>query len=269
VLAELERRGASFSTELPSRVGRSQIEVEEALLELLALGKVTADGFSSVRSLVERASGSKTLADLFRFRGLAAPSRRSRRLGPAGRWSLLERPGTSPLEAEPFARLYLRRYGVVFRDLLTRETHAPPWRDLLKVYRRLEARGELRGGRFADGFVGEQFALPEALDALRSLRRSLRDRQGGAPELVRIAATDPLNLVGILTPGARVPAIASNAVLFRNGVPIASKEGGGVLWRIPREDGVEIGADLEYLASPRGAELEAEPPVSLGLMGRA
>jgi ATP-dependent Lhr-like helicase len=116
---------------------------------------------------------------------------------------------------ERVALQYLRRYGVVFRDLLARESAPPPWRELLRVYRTLEARGSLRGGRFVTGFTGEQFALPEAVDALRALRRAPRE---GA-ERIEASAADPLNLVGILTPGARVPAVLGNRVAYVDGVP--------------------------------------------------
>ena len=117
---------------------------------------------------------------------------------------------------EALARQYVRRYGVVFRDLLAREP-APPWRDLVRVLRRLEMRGELPGGRLVAGFVGEQFASPEALDALRALRREPRNG-----ERVRLSACDPLNLVGILTPGPRVPATLANNVLYEDGAPVAA-----------------------------------------------
>jgi ATP-dependent Lhr-like helicase len=146
----------------------------------------------------------------------------------AGRWSLL-RPSGAPAALtddsperrladetrhEALARQYVKRYGVVFRDLLARETQAPPWRDLLRIYRRLEMSGELRGGRFVGGFVGEQFAHPDAVEALRATRRE--PRRG---EIVRLSACDPLNLVGIVTPGARVPAAMPNVVIFEDGVP--------------------------------------------------
>jgi ATP-dependent Lhr-like helicase len=144
----------------------------------------------------------------------------------AGRWSLLHRP-LQPHQADASGRLererieviaqtLLRRYGVVFRRLLERETGLPPWRDLLYLYRRLEARGEIRGGRFVQGFSGEQFALPDALATLRQVRRDHSEA-----ELVAVSGADPLNLTGILTPGKRVPANAGNRVLYRNGVPVA------------------------------------------------
>lgn len=147
----------------------------------------------------------------------------------AGRWSLLPRrgPGSEPEPAsvtqahlETRARAYLRRYGVVFRRVIQRERHAPPWRDLVRVYRRLEARGDVRGGRFVSGFTGEQFALPEALQGLRDLRDA-----PPSEDLVGISAVDPLNLVGLLTPGDRVPAHPGNRILFRDGEPVAVLEG--------------------------------------------
>jgi ATP-dependent Lhr-like helicase len=145
----------------------------------------------------------------------------------AGRWSSLRRAATgsdtsSAALPETIAWVLLRRYGVVFRKLLDRESILP-WRDLLRIYRRLEARGEIRGGRFVAGFSGEQFALPEAVGLLRSMRRS-----PGAGKLVSISAADPLNLVGIVTPGSRVPPVASNRILYRDGVPVAVREAGEI-----------------------------------------
>src|SRR5581483_1703420 len=148
------------------------------------------------------------------------------RRGIAGRWSLLHRDAPRRAEdAGPFgdgspvelAWAYLRRWGVMMRQLLLRESAAPPWRELVAVYRRLEARGEIRGGRFVSGMSGEQFALPEAVEALRALRRI-----AASPEDAVVAATDPLNLVGILTPGARVPAVAGHSVRYQDGVPAAA-----------------------------------------------
>src|SRR2546421_326132 len=134
---------------------------------------------------------------------------------PVGRWALWRRDAgleDSAARDEIAARQLLRRYGVVFRDLLARERTAPPWRVLLPVYRRLEARGELRGGRFVGGFVGEQFALPEAVEALRAIRRA-----GDETETVILSAADPLNLVGIIVPGPRVSPFSTLAVAYRNG----------------------------------------------------
>jgi ATP-dependent Lhr-like helicase len=123
------------------------------------------------------------------------------------------------------ARRLLKRYGVVFHRLLLRENSAPPWRELVRVYRRLEARGEIRGGRFVAGFSGEQYALPEAVQQLRAIRRA--KPQG---TLITVNGADPLNLVGIVTPGQRVPALSSNRVLFRDGIPVAVKVGGEVTY---------------------------------------
>jgi ATP-dependent Lhr-like helicase len=151
----------------------------------------------------------------------------------AGRWSLLTAPppplsdsgrrtDQSEETTEYIARVLLRRYGVVFRKLLTREPDwLPPWYQLLRVYRRLEARGEIRGGRFVAGFSGEQYALAEAVPMLRAVRRKPKIEQ-----LISVSAADPLNLVGVVTPGARVPAFTGNRVLYRDGVPVAVHIGG-------------------------------------------
>jgi ATP-dependent Lhr-like helicase len=147
----------------------------------------------------------------------------------AGRWALARRTRTPEIfaragdeAAEHLARTLLRRYGVVFWRLIEREAAwLPPWRDLLRVYRRLEARGDIRGGRFVAGFPGEQFALPDAVGALRETRRKAHT---GA--WVSLSGADPLNLAGILTPGPRLPALTVNRVLYRDGLPIALYAGG-------------------------------------------
>jgi len=187
VLEALKKRGACFFVDLVKSSGRLAAEVEEALWELVAAGLVTADGFDNLRALIDpkRRSGEG--------RGRMNRPRHS-----AGRWALLDQaePGTNNVEF--FAKQLLDRWGVVFRDLLAREPLAPAWRDLLVTYRRMEARGEIRGGRFISGFVGEQFARPEAVDMLRLVRRS---PQMG--EEVEVALADPLNLTGIVIPGPR------------------------------------------------------------------
>jgi ATP-dependent Lhr-like helicase len=193
-----------------------RLEVEEALCELVTAGLVTGDGFAGLRGLMQTEKRRRQRP------GRAAVL--ARRAMGTGRWAVLA-PAVTPAEddvTEAKARLYVRRYGVVFRDLLPREPGAPAWRDLLRVYRRLEMRGELRGGRIVGGFVGEQFAAPEALEALRAIRREPADGQ-----VVRVSACDPLNLVGILTPGPRVPAVLGHHVHYRDGVPLteASPEG--------------------------------------------
>lgn len=196
VLEALRRRGASFFPDLVRATGRLASEVEDALWELVTAGLVTADGFENLRALV----------DPRRRRG-EGRGRHARPRHAAGRWALLrEGVPAAGVPAENFARQLLARWGVVFRDLLAREALAPPWRDLLGALRRMEARGEIRGGRFLAGFIGEQFALPEALDLLRALRRS------GNAEEVAVSNADPLNLAGIVLPGPRVSALAAGTV---------------------------------------------------------
>ena len=209
----LAERGALFFEELSELSALLTSRVERSLAELVARGLVTSDGFTGLRALI-------------------TPSRRRRRTSPfgmenAGRWTRLPRePGASgePLHAaEMIAPVLLRRYGIVFRRLLDGEGPMPPWRDLLRVFWRLEARGEIRGGRFVSGMQGEQFARPEAIERLRALRRI-----APAGSLVGISAADPLNLAGILIPGPRVSPIASSRILFRDGLPIAVREAGEV-----------------------------------------
>jgi ATP-dependent Lhr-like helicase len=233
VVEALQRRGASFFGEIVAETELIPTQVEMALGELAARGIVSSDGFAGLRALLTPSGKRRPLGEP----GRKAPRRRkpspAYSVEDAGRWSLL-RPevsldGEESMEAvgerarfgapdestETVARILLRRYGVVFRRLLERETNLPPWRDLLLVYRRLEARGEVRGGRFVSGFAGEQFALPEAVGSLRAARRA--EPTG-----------DPLNLAGIITPGERIPAVPSNRVVYRDGVPVAAREGGEV-----------------------------------------
>ena len=213
VLAFLRQRGASFFGEITAGARHLPSEVEDALWQLVAAGLVTADSFAALRSLV---SGEARRAD-------RSPRRRRQpRRTREGRWSLLDPLGPPPENlVELRARQFLRRYGLVIKELLAREPSAPPWRELLAVLRRSEARGEIRGGRFVSGFPGEQFALPEAVDALRAMRRN--EEQG---HYLKISACDPLNFVGILTPGPRVTAILGNRIIYRDGVPVAAVESG-------------------------------------------
>jgi ATP-dependent helicase Lhr and Lhr-like helicase len=214
VLAHLQRSGASFVEEIASGVRRLRVEVEEALCELVTAGLVTGDGFAGLRSLLHSEKRHRPRS------GRPRPGRRPST--GTGRWALLA-PPAAPSEddvTEAKARQYVNRYGVVFRDLLQREPGAPAWRDLLRVYRRLEMRGDLRGGRIVGGFVGEQFAAPEALEALRAIRR-----EQPAGEVLRVSACDPLNLVGIVTPGPRVPAVLGHHVHYRDGVPVPEEAG--------------------------------------------
>jgi ATP-dependent Lhr-like helicase len=210
VIEVLRARGASFFDELVQRTKEHPAEVEAALWQLVAAGRVTGDGFSGMRALIDRAAR-EAVWHIGAFRGPAP-------LVVAGRWSELwsdAEPMDDAALLEALATQYLRRWGVVLRETLSREPHAPAWRELVRVYRRLELRGEIRGGRFVSGFVGEQFALPEAVDALRAMRR-----QPGRGEVVRVAACDPLNLTGALSPGARVPAVPGQTVAYRDGVPV-------------------------------------------------
>jgi len=200
----LEKRGASFFRELAAATGLLPAFLERALAELAGAGVVTADSFAGLRAL------------------LAAPEKRRGRVEQAGRWSLFDSV-SNEFSIENVARTLLKRYGVVFRGVLQRESQLPPWRELVRVYRRLEARGEIRGGRFVAGFGGEQFAAPDAVGRLRAVRKL--ERPG---ELVLVSAADPLNLVGILTPDARVPAVYRNRILLQDGRPIAALEGGEV-----------------------------------------
>lgn len=215
VLELLASRGASFVDELVGGGRRLRCEVDDALGELVATGLVSCDGFEGLRALIgpgaRRGAGPRMRPRRARTGSFGAVA--------AGRWSSFHGVGTGADvddALERRARQYLRRWGVVLREVLAREPGAPAWRDLLRVYRTLEMRGEIRGGRLVSGLVGEQFALPEALDALRATRRA-------PPTGVTLvlSACDPLNLVGILVPGARVPAAPGHVVAFRDGVPVA------------------------------------------------
>ncbi|HUQ77182.1 MAG TPA: ATP-dependent DNA helicase, partial [Burkholderiales bacterium] len=197
----LEKRGASFFHELAKATGLLPAYVERGLAELAGAGVATADSFAGLRAL------------------LAPPEKRRNLVETAGRWALLTAEKADDVEA--VARTLLKRYGVVFRSMLQRESQLPPWRDLVRVYRRMEARGEIRGGRFVAGFGGEQFAGADAVGRLRAVRKTEK-----VEELIVLSAVDPLNLVGILTPEDRVPAIHRNRVLYRDGLPIAAVEGG-------------------------------------------
>jgi ATP-dependent Lhr-like helicase len=131
----------------------------------------------------------------------------------------------APASTEFIADVLLRRYGIMFRALLARETAAPPWQELLRVYRKKEAQGEIRGGRFVAGHYGEQFALPEAVESLRALRK-----QTAQEEICVVSAADPLNLIGIVTPGAKLSALTGNRILYKNGIPTAALTGKETRW---------------------------------------
>jgi len=206
VLDFLRQRGASFFADIVRGTEKLKAEIETALWELVAAGLVTADGFDNLRSLIDpkRRAGQGS--------GRAMRPRHN-----AGRWAVLHADEVVERSraVEAACWMLLRRYGIVIRDVLAREANLPPWRELLMAFRRLEDRGEIRGGRFVDGFLGEQFALPVAVDSVRAMRK-LDSAQG----TITLSAADPLNLVGILVPGERVPAISGNSVTFRDGAAV-------------------------------------------------
>jgi len=230
VRALLQQRGACFANDLQRITGLTRSQTAHALWELATAGLAAADGFDQLRALMDPRRKSSTAE---------TSSKRSPRTT-AGRWSLLneEQPQATGVIAqarrtdaalESFARMLLARYGILFRDLLARESNAPKWRELLGILRRLEARGEARGGRFVTGFGGEQFALPEAVESLRESRKQESSHE------ISVAAADPLNLAGIVIPGERVAAVPGKEVRYRNGllilenVPNGLEERGSVL----------------------------------------
>jgi ATP-dependent Lhr-like helicase len=220
VLEVLRARGASFFQELVHGSGLLPTQVEQGLGELAAAGLVTSDSFAGLRALLVPSS---------RRKPIAGATRRHRTIGfgleRAGRWSAIRAPEVADEERtgflEQYARILLQRYGVVFHRILSRESVTVPWRDLLVILRRLEARGEIRGGRFVAGVTGEQFALPEAVATMRAVRRAPKDGQ-----LIALSAADPLNLLGLVFPGERVPSLAGNRVIFEDGIPLAVLDGG-------------------------------------------
>lgn len=224
-VAEMIRdHGASFFDEIVDGTGLLPVQVEEALAELVAHGIVNSDSFGGLRTLLIPSDRRRSPAHARRKRRMAIFSMQD-----AGRWALVRKatntdlqandhsPRTNPEALEHLCRTLLNRWGVVFWKLLDREADwLPPWRELLLCLRRLEARGEIRGGRFVAGFSGEQFALPEAIGPLREARRKPH-----ADDYLSVSAADPLNLVGILTPGGRVPSLTGNRILYSDGVPLA------------------------------------------------
>ncbi|MGH9792854.1 MAG: Lhr family helicase, partial [Candidatus Acidiferrales bacterium] len=215
VLSFLQRHRASFFADIVRGTGKLKAEVETALWELVAGGLLTADGFDNLRALIDpkRRSGHGA--------GRSARPRHS-----AGRWSMLYSGETPQREAalEATCWMLLRRYGVVFREVLAREALLPRWREVLIALRRLEDRGEVRGGRFVSGFLGEQFALPVAVESLRAQRNL-----PASGETIAVSAADPLNLVGIVVPGERVAANSGRLVSFRDGVAVPAGERAAVV----------------------------------------
>lgn len=246
----LQERGATFSSDLLTITQMLPSQLDEVLGELVARGWITADGFAGLRTLIsERPARGRAAAH---HRG----ERRRTTRSALGRWSLRKQFEVTSTQAEPsppntdrihrqsiaedWAWQLLRRWGIVFRDLLVREDGAPSWFEVLQVLRCLEARGEIRGGRFITGVGGEQFALP---DTIQQLRR-LRDEPVGQ-ELLVVSAADPLNLIGILTRQDRVPRTASNRVAYLNGEPLATFQGGEISWLVTPP------ADLELTVARR------------------
>ena len=221
VLSCLRTRGASFFDDLLAATGARAPDAAAALGELITHGLVSADGFAGLRAFTG-ASARRLRAVAEAGRWACVPRRTAGTAGAAGAAGATgsETDGIGEDGAETIARTLLRRYGIVFKTLLAHESPTVPWRDLLRVLRRLEARGEIRGGRFVAGFTGEQYALPEAVETLRRVRRAPAD---GA--VVALGAADPLNLTGIVTLGERIPATASTRIAFRDGVPVATLTG--------------------------------------------
>jgi ATP-dependent Lhr-like helicase len=252
LLSHLGSRGASFAQEIAASTGLANGDLKAVLGELVASGQVSSDGFAGLRGIIEGSSSPR--------------SGRSRPGSSAGRWFVLgaDEPDCTREPSLDFARdkssemvawMLLHRYGVVFRRLATRETTGITWRELVRVYRRLEDRGEIRGGRFVAGMPGEQFALPDAVDRLREIRRS-----GGDDRILAISAADPLNLTGILTPGERIREAAGNRIVFVNGVPVAALEGEAI--RTLAEIDPAIASDVAAAAAGRRV------PVLSGFVGR-
>jgi ATP-dependent Lhr-like helicase len=233
VLSVLRSRGASFFADLAPACGLDADGLRHAIGALVASGLVTSDGFSGLRALVWASRG--------------RPAQRDRRSNFAGRWTAVAADGNGVTREEAVERqawTLLRRYGVVFRRLLTRETNAATWRELARVYRRLEARGEIRSGRFVTGMSGEQFAMPDAVERLREVRRIGTD---GA--LLTISAADPLNLTGIVTRGERIRTATRNRIVYRDGVPLAVLEADVVRELNPIDSG--LAAEVSHALKAR------------------
>jgi ATP-dependent Lhr-like helicase len=247
VLDCLRARGASFIHELAFACGFDEARVRAALGDLVAAGLVASDGFGGLRSIVRASSGRPTV-----------PGKRTQ---VTGRWSILQGSDVDRETAvETQAGALLRRYGVVFRRLLAREANLTPWRDLVRVYRRLEARGDIRGGRFVSGMSGEQFALADAVERLREIRRTPPDGR-----CLVISAADPLNLAGIVTSGERVRVVAASRVVYRDGVPLAAMEGDYVRPLIPEAD-IAPALASEVATTLTGRPM---PAVLSGFLGRS
>jgi ATP-dependent Lhr-like helicase len=214
LLEVLRARGACFATELATATRRLPDDVERALWDGVARGLVMSDGFGAIRARVDRSRAPRPGGGP-RFSRLARVSRATG--GSAGRWSLVGAPDVEVDRdelAEAVAEQLLNRWGVVFRSLAVRDSLRLPWRDVQWALRRLEDRGQVRGGRFVGGFSGEQYALPAAVEQLGHVRKAPRNG-----ERVAVSATDPLNLVGVIVPGETVPAVRTNKITYVDGIP--------------------------------------------------
>ncbi len=223
VLETLQADGAQFTDDLIAATSLLPAQLDDALAQLVALGLVTADGFGAIRPRVSSVKGHRARRHQQRRHRSRRPSRSAKS---AGRWSLLPRRRVSQTVAErgeAWAKVLLQRYGVVFRDLLARESAAPPWSQIVPVLRRMEARGEVQGGRFVSDVAGEQYAIPSAVERLRHFRD-----QAPSNSWHVISAVDPLNLIGIITSDARIPAKRSNTLALMDGVLVASRIAGDV-----------------------------------------
>jgi ATP-dependent Lhr-like helicase len=248
ILATLAARGASFVHDLVNASGAADRDVRAALGELVACGLVASDGFGGLRSMIRAAGGRQPGAS---------------RANVTGRWSLtVSARGAERCDrgaaVEMQARALLRRYGIVFRRLLAREATSAAWRELARVYRRLEARGEIRGGRFVAGMSGEQFALPEAVERLREVRRTAPDGR-----LHVISGADPLNLAGIVTAGERVRAVAATRLVYRDGIPLAALEGDYMRPLVEAGIAPAVASEVTSLLAGR-----PRPAVTSGFVGR-
>jgi ATP-dependent Lhr-like helicase len=262
VASFIRQHGASFFHDIVAGTGLLRSQVEDALAELAAYGMVSSDSFAGLRALLVPSAERKPFGGARRRGRTVAYD-----MDDAGRWAIVApvQPGGSgdAAHVEHVARTLLKRYGVVLWRLLEREAaRLPPWRDLLRVYRTLESRGEIRGGRFVAGIPGEQYALPEAVGLLRETRR-----HGPRGSLVSISAADPLNLVGILTPGPRLPALTGNRLLLEDGLPVAMLAGGAMQLLVERSPSDEWELRLALLGrTPRG-DRQAAPSALRPLRG--
>jgi len=257
VVEHLKNHGACFYDEIVEATGMLRTQVEDALAELVALGLVHSDSFAGLRVLLTPSDRRKPLIEGKRRRRTALFG-----MEDAGRWALVRRAARGPAATgaldqpehevvEHIADTLLRRYGVVFWRLLEREAAwLPPWRELLRVLRRLEARGEICGGRFVAGVAGEQFASPEAVGLLREMRRS-----PPSPTWISVSAADPLNLIGNIVPGPKVPAVTHNRVLFRDGMAVAVLVAGETQWVQELEPHQMIEAQNALIKRPVGSPL--------------